>query len=134
LSLVQECGQSGSYAFVICVLLDGVPPSPFSDRSATHRPRLQWSLFLEDADEPFWGILSFRQKISVPCRSITLLCPEFEEQRALQDKRVPVVGLAEEEQHSFEAVLGEYESEIVVSFLSEIQKFLSNRRGKVFDF
>lgn len=73
-------------------------------------------------------------EISVPRRSITLLGPEFEEQRALQDKRVPVPGLAEAEQHPFEAVLGEYESEIVVSFLGEIQEFLSNRGRKVFDF
>ena len=42
----------------------------------------------------------------------TFLGPEFEEERALQDKHVPILGVAEAEQHPFEAVLGEYESEI----------------------
>ena len=79
-------------------------------------------------------VFAFREKISIPRRSITLLRPKFEKERALQDKRVPVLGFAESEQHSFEAVLGEYESEIVVSFLGEIQQFLSNRGRRVFEF
>ena len=45
----------------------------------------------------------------------------------------PVFGFAEPEEHFFEAVLGEYESIVIISLLRWIEQFLANRGGKVFD-
>jgi len=58
---------------------------------------------------------------------------KFEEESAFQNKRVPVFGSAEPEEHSFEAVLREYKPKVIIPLLRKIEQSLPNRGGKIFD-
>jgi hypothetical protein len=75
-----------------------------------------------------WG-----QEIRIACCAIPFLGPEFEEESTFQNKRVPVFRFAQAEEHSFEAILREYESEIIIPLLRKIEQSLSDGGGKVFD-
>jgi hypothetical protein len=67
------------------------------------------------------GILAFRQEVRIARRTITFPRPKFEEQSAFQNKRVPVFGFAQPEEHSFEAILREHKSKVVIPLLRKIE-------------
>ena len=92
---VQKSSERDPHTFVVCVLFDAFRFYRLRIKAQSIIVDMIGRDFLEDANEPFRGIFAFRQKIGVPRRAITLLCPEFEEQSAFQDEYVPVLGLTE---------------------------------------
>jgi hypothetical protein len=67
------------------------------------------------------GIVAFRQEVRIARRTITFPRPKFGEQSAFQNKRVPVFGFAQPEEHSFEAILREHKSKVVIPLLRKIE-------------
>lgn len=45
-----------------------------------------------------------------------------------------MLGLAEPKEHSLQAILGEYESEVLIPLSGEIEQLLSDRCGDVLEF
>jgi hypothetical protein len=80
------------------------------------------------------GITSIRQKISVTGGAIPLRRPDLEEQSTLQYEHFPILGLAEPKENSLQAILGEYESEVLIPLSGEIEQLLSDRCGDVLEF
>ena len=133
LRLLQECGECDTDAFVVCVLLDAFRFYRFGIKTQTVIFHLDCRDFLEYANESLRSIISVRQKISISGEAIPLSRPEFEEQSALQYEHFPILGLAEPEENSLQAILGEYESEVVIPLSCEVEQLLSNRGGDVLE-
>jgi hypothetical protein len=130
---LQECGECDPDAFVVCVLLDAFGFYRFGIKTQTVIFHLDCRDFLEYANESLRSIISVRQKISISGGAIPLRRPEFEEQSALQYEHFPILGLAEPEENSLQAILGEYESEVVIPLSCEVEQLLSNRGGDVLE-
>src|SRR5713226_5578719 len=71
--------------------------------------------FPKNMVEPFRGVVTANEEISIPCRTITLFRPQLEEQRAFQNENVAVTGAAQPEENALEPVLDEDQSKIHVA-------------------
>jgi hypothetical protein len=133
LRFLQERGECDTDAFVVGVFLDAFRFDSFGIKTHTVIFYLDGRDFLEYANESLRGIISIRQEISVSGGAIPLRRPEFEEQSALQYEHFPILGLAEPEENSLQAILGEYESEVVIPLSRKVEQILSNRGGDVLE-
>jgi hypothetical protein len=78
-------------------------------------------------------VVSRCQKIGISGRAIPLLCPKLEKQSAFQNEDFSILRFAKAKENSLEAVLGEYESEVLIPLSREVQEFLSNRGGNILE-
>ena len=64
--------------------------------------------------------------ISVPSRAMRLICPEFKEQRALEDEGLPELRHADTKQKPFQCIFRQKQAEFFVAAAREIRQPLPN--------
>ena len=69
--------------------------------------------FTKDGSQIRFTTVAEAQKVYITCRTVGLVTPQREQHRALEDKKIPVVGLAEALQKSFQPILGQDQLEIL---------------------